>query len=130
MPAGRPKEPFKPWDGWEEDIYSLYKEGASDVEIRCLIIDKMDGRDSCSHGLWERWIEEEEEFSKTIKKGRMFCEEWWQKNGRTNLENRDFNPTLWYMNMKNRFGWRDKNEITGADGKDLAPILNVKLTTD
>lgn len=27
-------------------------------------------------------------------------------------------------------GLSDKNEITGADGKDLAPILNVKLTSD
>lgn len=108
--GGRPKEPFIPWDGWEEDIFNLYSEGASDVEIRGLIMDKM-GRDTYSVDLWNRWLREEEMFSSTIKKGRELCEVWWQKNGRVNLKDRDFNPTLWYMNMKNRFGWADKKEV-------------------
>ena len=129
MGVGRPKEPFIPWDGWQEDIFNLYSEGASDVEIRGLIMEKM-GRATYSVDLWNRWLEEEEMFSATIKKGRELCEIWWQKNGRVNLENRDFNPTLWYMNMKNRFGWADKQEISGKDGKELQPVLNVKLTTD
>jgi len=119
-PGGRPKEPFVPWDNWHDDVLELYGVGASDVEVRGLIIDKM-GRNYLSFGLWERWIEEEDEFSQTIKMGRILSEIWWQKSGRTGLKDREFNYTGWYMNMKNRFGWKDKQEIEhGVHGsKDM-----------
>ena len=130
LAGGRPKKEFKAWDGWKDDILSLYAEGASDVEIRALIAEKMEDTVSCTWGLWDRWLVEEEEFSKTVKKGRLLCETWWQSKGRKSLNDNTFSSTLWYMNMKNRFGWKDKNEVSGPDGKELAPILNVKLTTD
>lgn len=105
--VGRPKAEFDLPEGWQDEILSLYSQGASDVEIRGLIYK---WRDSFSQDLWTRWLKEEDEFSLTIKKGRELCEIWWQKNGRTNLKDKDFNSTLWYMNMKNRFGWADKQE--------------------
>lgn len=110
-PGGRPKKAFKPWDNWKQDIYDLYSEGAGDIEIRALVAEKMEDTDSCSWGLWDRWLSEEQEFLETIKKGRALCEVWWQKNGRTELKSKDFNATLWYMNMKNRFGWADRQEV-------------------
>jgi len=129
--AGRPKEPFIPWDGWKNDILSLYAEGASDVEIRGLIIEKMEGRDSCTFHLWERWLEEVPEFLETIKKGRELCQIWWESQGRKNLQNRDFSPTLWFMNMKNRFrdDWKDKHEHdhTSSDGSMSPPKPEYKI---
>jgi hypothetical protein len=47
------------WDGWYNDILELYSEGASDVEIRCLIYEKCKGKTKCSFDLWERWLKDE-----------------------------------------------------------------------
>lgn len=108
MAVGRPKEDLSELpNGWYNDILEVYRNGGSDVEVKALIYE---WRGRFSNSLWDRWLEEEPEFSKTIKMGRMLSEAWWTKNGRTNLQNKDFNYTGWYMNMKNRFGWSDKQE--------------------
>jgi len=119
MVSGRLKEKIDTLpENWQEMILDLYSQGGSDVEVKKLIYD---WRGTFSNSLWDRWLEEEEIFSQTIKKGRMLEEAWWTKNGRTNLENPKFNYTGWYMNMKNRFGWKDKSDITSG-GESLAKI--------
>lgn len=105
--VGRPLEAFKLWDGWNEEILNLYKTGASDIEIKSLIYIH---RGSFSNDLWDRWLKDSEEFSETIKIGKMLSEAWWNIQGRTNLKIKEFNYVGWYMNMKNRFGWKDKTE--------------------
>tara|TARA_R110000772_G_C13306320_1_gene439381 strand:+ start:2218 stop:2583 length:366 start_codon:yes stop_codon:yes gene_type:complete len=57
------------------------------------------------------WCEQHPEFLDSKKKGLDFSQGWWMKQGRVNLENQKFNSTLFYMNMKNRFGWTDKQQI-------------------
>ena len=78
------------------------------MEVKALI---HDWRGKFSNDLWDRWMAEEPEFSETVKTGKILSEAWWTRNGRKNLENRDFNYTGWYMQMKNRFGWKDKSEV-------------------
>ena len=112
----RPKEDLSTLpDEWYISILDLYKQGASDVEVKALIYE---WRGSFSNDLWDRWIKEEPQFSETIKTGKIISEAWWSKNGRTNLDNKDFSYTGWYMNMKNRFGWKDKTENTLNGGKN------------
>jgi hypothetical protein len=118
MPAGRPKDMIDVLpEGWYNQVLELYKNGASDVEIKALI---HEWKGSFSNDLWDRWLKEEPEFSETIKAGRLLSEAWWSREGRTNLKDKDFNYTGWYMNMKNRFGWKDKVDHT-SDEKPLQP---------
>ena len=111
--GGRPLSNLDLPDTWGNSVLELYCEGASDVEIKALIYNV---RGSFSNDLWDRWLKDEQEFSETIKTGRMLSEAWWHRKGRKNLENKEFNFTGWYMQMKNRFGWADnqKVETTGT----------------
>lgn len=92
-------------DGWEMDILAIYADGGNDVEVKAEIRAM---RGTFSNDLWDRWMKDEPNFSETIKEGRLLSEAWWNKLARKNLTNKEFNSTLWYMNMKNRFGWTDK----------------------
>ena len=124
MSVGRPKEQLDLPEGWYNDILDMYKQGASDVEVKAYIYEF---RGSFSNDLWDRWMKEEAEFSETIKIGKIFSEAWWSKAGRINLENKDFSFTGWYMNMKNRFGWKDKTENeTNLKVTGIKPIEWVK----
>ena len=109
--AGRPKKTTKDFIkikrygkslSWQEGILVEMSEGASLVEIEALLGISRDTR--------LRLQKEDLEFSDTIKKGVKLSRAWWMRAGRKNLENKDFSYVGWYMNMKNRFGWKDKNE--------------------
>jgi hypothetical protein len=123
-PGGRPKEQAELWDGWYNEVLEKYTEGASDVEIKALIYFR---RGSFSNDLWNRWLEEEEEFSQTIKVGKMLSEAWWSSQGRTNLKSKEFNYVGWYMNMKNRFGWKDKTETEHSGELAVKTITGMKV---
>jgi transposase len=58
------------------------------------------------------WEKVHSEFSDALKKARDYSEGWWLLQGRNNLNNKEFNSTLWYMNMKNRHKWSDKVDNT------------------
>ncbi len=108
---GRPK--ITPADfphDWKQKVEQLMSTGASRMEV----YNYLDIDDET----FARLVKEDIDFSATIKRGLRASQAWWESQGRFNLENKDFNYVGWYMNMKNRFGWRDKQDIT-TDGKTL-----------
>ena len=104
MPAGRPSSYDPSICG---DIPQMFAEGQSKAEVAREL--------KISRDTMNRWEKEHPEFSDAIKKGVQLSEAWWVKQGRIALREKEFNATLWYMNMKNRFGWRDKQDITSGD---------------
>lgn len=68
--------------------------------------------------LWE-WLKVHEDFSDSQKVASDKCRLFWEKLGINEIMNvseyqggsKSLNSTVWIFNMKNRFGWRDKQEI-------------------
>jgi hypothetical protein len=52
------------------------------------------------------------DFSNAVKRGNLLSEAWWTKHAQDHLIDMPgegkFNTALWFINMKNRFGWRDQ----------------------
>lgn len=115
---GRPKQSLnKLPKNWQDYIISLMSEGASLVEVKAKF--------SISNNLHERWMKEEKDYWETIKRGLQYSQAWWEREGRINLENRNFNYAGWYMNMKNRFNWRDRADHTSGDKPLPKPIMEI-----
>lgn len=123
MPGGRPLITTKDFgDDWQERLYDLAKEGASIVELAVeLDIDR---------GTLYNLSKRDQEFFNTIKRCKVLAEKWWEEQGRTNLQNKDFNYTGWYMNMKNRYKWKDRHDHTSNDKQLPTPIISLNTTDD
>lgn len=108
--GGRPSLTTKDLQpNWKECIINLSKQGASIVELAVEL--------NISRTTLYSLCEKDEEFMNTIKECKRYCEAWWVAKGRTELENKEFSYTGWYMNMKNRFGWTDRQDITSKNEK-------------
>lgn len=122
--AGRPQIKLSDLpDDWENKIIELSNEGASITEIACFL--------EISKNTLTALTERNPDFLIAIKRCKLLCETWWEKKGRTEMENKDFNSTLWYMNMRNRFGWADKqineNKNESTLNISVSKDLNSKL---
>jgi len=69
-----------------------------------------------------RWAESKPEFSDAIKQGEQLSRLFWERIGLKGLKGEipGFNATTWIFNMKNRHGWRDKQDMT-TDGEKMTP---------
>jgi hypothetical protein len=99
--------------GWEGIIAEEYLAGASDIEVMAKL--------RITRKFWDILLTDPEsvEFREVVEFGRLLSQAWWLTEGRVNLKERQFNSSLWYMNMKNRFGWSEKTESTTKTASDL-----------
>ncbi len=112
----RPKKTIKDLPkNWKSLVFKEMETGASKQEVKVLL--------RISNDLFERFMKENKEFSETISYGVELSEAWWLRQGRTNLKNKQFNYGGWYMNMKNRFAWRDRQATDVTSGE--RPIAGV-----
>lgn len=94
--------PIEYYPGLCEEVVPLLEKGMSIEEL---------GLDlKVGYSTIYTWMEKYPDFLEAIKKGRELSKGWWMKRGRRDLCNKDFNSTLWYMNMRNRFGWGNKQD--------------------
>ena len=110
-PVGRPTK----YSPEVNDIcIKLMREGASIKEIAYEL--------NVSRDTIYEWQSKYADFSDTIKKCVDFSEGWWMKQGRLNIDTKEFNSTLWYMNMRNRFGWADRQSDNQNPQETLSKI--------
>ena len=103
-PVGRPRTTVEDLpDNWQDTIVDCGQGGGSAVEIRCLL--------GIGESAWNTLIEDSTEFRGTVKKAKSLCEVWWERRGREMATGSEGNATVWIFNMKNRFGWHDKQAI-------------------
>jgi hypothetical protein len=122
MAGGRPTKYLPEYC---EQVIAMFKKGMS----RCEIALNLDV-DADTLLNWEKSYPE---FLGAMKKGSYFSQGIWEGKGRKNLKSKDFNATLWIMNMKNRFrhDWGDKTIIEQTTthklhDNDLAELDEVK----
>lgn len=87
---------------WKERCMTEFKMGASREEIYALL--------DISDKTFARLMRDDREFFRTINTGERYSQAWWLAVGRTQLRNKEFSYVGWYMNMKNRFQWADRQE--------------------
>jgi hypothetical protein len=101
-PVGRPTE-YKP--EYCEEIIGFMSNGASQVQFAAHI-------GVCKDTINE-WAKKHEEFTYARKIAMTKCEAWWEAAGQQGMRTTGgFNAATWIFNMKARFKWQDRTEVT------------------
>lgn len=68
-----------------------------------------------------QWVLKHKEFSDTIKRGEAASQMFWEDIGIRGMNGqiKGFNASVWIFNMKNRFAWREKEDIVSNDTRTL-----------
>lgn len=97
MPAGRPTK-YKP----------EYCEALIEHMLRGKSFEAFAGVLRVDHDTLYEWCKRHKEFSDTKKVGLAISRNFWEEMGIDGITIPGFNTALWIFNMKNRFGWRDR----------------------
>lgn len=98
-------------DNWKEIVILLSLEGKFEEQIKtALCLSK--GREVKSiNRIWYALQERDSEFRETLKKADVFRKSYWLDLAQKGVRTTFFNTGLWFIVMKNCFGWKDKTEV-------------------
>lgn len=63
------------------------------------------------------WKNRYPELSDAVEEGKLHAQLWWETLGIKAAQGKvkNFNAACWNFNMKNRFNWKDRTEVSGDD---------------
>lgn len=108
-------------DNWKDLILGMSYQGYSEAEIRAELT--MNGK-KFNHNLWYSLQDRDKEFQETITIGKVLCEAWWTSQARKGLRSKSFQSFIWFCNMKNRFGWKDKTDVEHSGSVTWEGLVN------
>lgn len=74
-----------------------------------------------------KWESLYEEWAEAKEVATAACLYFWESRGIESLDNpKNFNSVVWYMNMKNRFGWRDMPAEEHAE-RQTAQVIRLPI---
>lgn len=121
-PMGRPRTTIKdlPKD-WKQIMEEVGTEGGSAIEVQVRL--------GLGNSAWYTLLEDSPEFRAAESRRKALSNIWWERCGRRMAVGGDGNASVWIFNMKNRFGWRDKQEIdnTSSDGSMSPQPIKIEL---
>lgn len=110
---------------WAMNIIEYYKQGYSDAEVAAEM--------SIPMREFNTMLTDNPTFAKLVDFGRTLSLAWWESQARKNINNKNFNYSVWALTMKNKFGWADKvetsnnNENTNYSLDELRSQIDKKL---
>jgi hypothetical protein len=117
--GGRPRKEFK--QEWCNKLVKHMEQGYS--------FESFGGVISCAKDTLYTLLERHPEFSDAKKLGESKSRLFWERAGIEGMNGmiKGFVSGTWIFNMKNRFGWADKQEVTGKDGEPIITAVTVNV---
>lgn len=73
------------------------------------------------------WMKKYKAFRHAVKQGEVGCQQHWEEIGHDMALAGQGNAAIWIFNMKNRFGWRDRKDVTSDDkALKVDPLVIIK----
>ena len=120
--TGSPKEPSRYKPEYDQLAYEHMATGKSETVLAIELGVTMDELIA--------WKRKHPSFGESLKKGIAASQAWWEELARNNIISPTpgrFNVALWIFNMKNRFGWTDRQDINQTNTNES--ILKIDLST-
>ena len=109
-------------EDWYAKGIEHYAIGASDQEVAKEL--------GVSMPTFKKKYSTDADFQRMVDTGRGYSMAWWMKEGRVNLQNKQFSYTGWFQNMKNRYGWADKSEVADTISKPVQALSTEDLNDE